>query len=191
MKKSESNKTITAALHTLLFISVSAISALLIPLIGFLEVFTDSIPLKYLIILPFPFLISYLLVKVKDSRKLSRDILIGNLMIVFSTAAALVSRNTLMEILVDISEDLNEIFSAESVQQEMSNQDFTGIIGNLDSYSANVDLLFVISILAFNLPILYYIGKNQELRIIQFFYIVLPASLYLLLRILLRNFALA
>jgi hypothetical protein len=191
VKRSESDKTITSALHTLLFLSVFAISALLIPLIGFLEVFTGSIPLKYLIALPFPSLIGYLLVKVKDGRKLSRDILIGNLAIAFSTAGALVSRNTLMEILVDISEDLNEIFSAESVQREISNQDFTGIIGNLDSYSVNVDLLFVISILAFNLPILYYMRKNQELRIIQFFYIVLPASLYLLLRILLRNFALA
>jgi hypothetical protein len=191
VKRSESDKTVTAALHTLLFLSVFANSALLIPLIGFLEVFTGSIPLKYLIILPFPFLIGYLLVKVKDGRKLSQDILIGNLMIVFSTAGALVSRNTLMEILVDISEDLNEIFSSESVQQEMSNQDFGPIIANLDNYSLNVDLLFVISILAFNLPILYYIGKNQELKITQFFYIVLPASLYLLLRLLLRNFALA
>ncbi|MFT4893128.1 MAG: hypothetical protein ACI8Z7_000926 [Candidatus Nanohaloarchaea archaeon] len=191
MKRSESDKTVTTALHVLLLISVFAISALLIPLIGFLEVFTGSIPLKYLIILPFPFLISYLLVKVKDGRKLSLDILVGNLAIGFSTAGALVSRNTLMEILADISKDLNEIFSSESVQREMSNQDFTGIIGNLNSYSVNVDLLFVISILAFNLPILYYIGKNQELKITQFFYIVLPASLYLLLRILLRNFALA
>ncbi|PSG99485.1 MAG: hypothetical protein BRC29_05195 [Nanohaloarchaea archaeon SW_7_43_1] len=172
MAETARNRGTKAALYALLFLSTTIFSVFAAPIS---DIFLTEIFGFFLLNAIMVGLIGYIFKEINGS---AADTVIGSLIIAITSSVSLASYKAALASLLEFSEELQQYIN----QTETSGESL-GIIGNLADASPSADLIFISSIIAFNLPIFYSLNCESKLKIENFFYLVLPVSLYILLRI--------
>jgi len=172
MVEAAQDRGIKAALYTLLFLSTTIFSVFAAPIS---DIFLTEIFGFFLLNAIMVGLIGYIFKEINGS---AADTIIGSLIIAITSSVSLASYKAALASLLQFSEDL-----IEYIDQTETNGEYVGIISNLAEASPSADLIFISSIIAFNLPIFYSLNCKSKLKIENFFYLILPISLYVLLRI--------
>ena len=125
-------------------------------------------------------LIGYIFAKIDAS---ITDSLIGSIIISFTSVASLASYKIIMTFLVEFSNKFVE-YAAKNCENP---ENPFGVIGSIGPAYPTADLIFISSLIAFNIPVFYSLKESSKLKKEHFFYLILPIAFYIVLRILISQ----
>jgi hypothetical protein len=177
-------KAILYSIYAILFLSNLYVSAVMLPL---LSVFMGGLSEINWLAFFIPIIAGFVLSELLSGSKLLKAGIVGSTFISVSSAMGIISNKAVISALIWLSEKFPEAY----LEQISSNEPaMRGILGNINSAGAEVNLAFVIAFIGFNIPVLYRLLKDDSVEKKYLLGCIIPVAVFAVLYLILKSLSL-